>query len=212
MEQVNDSNILYVSQDELFFNAEEDINKGKPKKKYYNEDGTRVFVSKNLEIERRRRDKLHSRLCTLRSIVPNITNMLKESIIEDAITYVKKLQDDVNKLTQELQAMEAEENLERKINKVSDAEEMKKWGIQEEIHVEKTDGTNLWIKMIIEKKRGRFKKLMEVMNDLCIEMTDISVTTIKGAYMITTCLKNLGGEPFDVDQAKYWLQDIIKII
>lgn len=56
--------------------------------------------------------------------------MLKESIIEDAITYVKKLQDDVNKLTQELQAMEAEENLERKINKVSDAEEMKKWGIQ----------------------------------------------------------------------------------
>lgn len=56
--------------------------------------------------------------------------MLKESIIEDAITYVKKLQGDVNKLTQELQAMEAEENLERKINKVSDAEEMKKWGIQ----------------------------------------------------------------------------------
>ncbi|XP_058733911.1 transcription factor DYT1-like [Vicia villosa] len=206
MEQVNDSSRFFVSQDELFSNGEEDISKGKPRKKYYNEDGTRMFVSKNLEIERRRRDKLHSRLCTLRSI------MLKESIIEDAITYVKKLQDEVNSLTQELQALEAKENLERKIDEVSGAEEMKKWGMQEEIHVEKTDGTNLWIKMIIEKKRERFNKLMEIMNDLCIEMTDISVTTIKGAYMITTCLKNLGGEPFDVDQAKYWLQDIIKMI
>lgn len=74
MEQVNDSNRLSVSQDELFSNAEHDTNNGKLRKKYYNEDGTRVFVSKNLEIERRRRDKLHSRLCTLRSIVPNITN------------------------------------------------------------------------------------------------------------------------------------------
>ncbi|CAI8618083.1 unnamed protein product [Vicia faba] len=206
MEQVNDSSRFSVSQDELFHNAEEDINKGKPRMKYYNEDGTRMFVSKNLEIERRRRDKLHSRLCTLRSI------MLKESIIQDAITYVKKLQDEVNSLTQELQALEAKENLERKIDEVSGAEEMKKWGIQEEIRVEKTDGTKLWIKMIIEKKRGRFNKLMEIMNDLCIEMTDISFTTIKGAYMITTCLKNMGGEPFDVDQAKYWLQDIIKMI
>lgn len=74
MEQVNDSSRFFVSQDELFSNGEEGINKGKPRKKYYNEDGTRMFVSKNLEIERRRRDKLHSRLCTLRSIVPNITN------------------------------------------------------------------------------------------------------------------------------------------
>lgn len=56
--------------------------------------------------------------------------MLKESIIEDAITYVKKLQDDVNSLTQELQALEAKENLERKIDEVYGAEEMKKWGIQ----------------------------------------------------------------------------------
>jgi hypothetical protein len=72
MEQEN-AYRLNVSLDELGFNAENDSNSGKKRKKYYNEDGTRVFKSKNLLVERRRREKHHSRLCTLRSLIPIIT-------------------------------------------------------------------------------------------------------------------------------------------
>jgi hypothetical protein len=73
MEQEN-AYRLNVSLDELGFNAENDSNNsGKKRKKYYNEDGTRVFKSKNLLVERRRREKHHSRLCTLRSLIPIIT-------------------------------------------------------------------------------------------------------------------------------------------
>jgi len=60
--------------------------------------------------------------------------MTKESIFDDAITYIKKLKDEVKSLRQELQAMEAkekfEERAEPKIDDFSAAKEMKKWGIQ----------------------------------------------------------------------------------
>lgn len=60
--------------------------------------------------------------------------MTKESIFNDAITYIKKLKDEVKSLTQELQAMEPKEKFkERTEPKIGDflaAEEMKKWGIQ----------------------------------------------------------------------------------
>jgi hypothetical protein len=60
--------------------------------------------------------------------------MTKDSVIEDAITYTKKLQYEVDYLTQELCAMQEEEKLEEraepKINEFSAAEEMKNWGIQ----------------------------------------------------------------------------------
>lgn len=60
--------------------------------------------------------------------------MTKESIFNDAITYIKKLKDEVKSLTQELQAMEPKEKFkERAEPKIGDflaAEEMKKWGIQ----------------------------------------------------------------------------------
>lgn len=55
--------------------------------------------------------------------------------------------------------------------------------------MEKMDGNKLWVKMIFENKRGGFKKLMETMNDLGLEMIEANVTTIKGAYLITTFIK-----------------------
>ncbi|KAK2383230.1 hypothetical protein P8452_38434 [Trifolium repens] len=139
--------------------------------------------------------------------------MTKDSVIEDAITYTKKLQYEVDYLTQELCAMQEEEKLEEraepKINEFSAAEEMKNWGIQEEVQVEKISENKLWIKIIIEKNTGRFMKLMETMNGLGIEMIEANVTTIKGAYLIITSIKGIG---FDIDQAKHLLADIIKSI
>ncbi|KEH31173.1 helix loop helix DNA-binding domain protein [Medicago truncatula] len=199
MEQEHDIR-LSLSLEDLGFNAENDSNKRKSSKKYYNEDGTKVFLSKNAGSERKRKQRLNTKLFMLWSLVPMVTNMTKESIFNDAITYIKKLKDEVKSLTQELQAMEPKEKFkERAEPKI-------------EVQVEKMDGNKLWVKMIFENKRGGFKKLMETMNDLGLEMIEANVTTIKGAYLITTFIKGMGGQRLDVHQVKHLLQDIIKII
>lgn len=58
--------------------------------------------------------------------------MNKATIIEDAITYIEKLQDKVQTLSQELHQMEAtsDETTETKIDDIDAAEDMKNWGIQ----------------------------------------------------------------------------------
>ncbi|KAK7302646.1 hypothetical protein RJT34_13539 [Clitoria ternatea] len=178
------------------------------------DDENREYKSKNLETERRRREKLSSRLLMLRSLVPIITNMNKATIIEDAITYIKKLQDKVQSLSQELHQMEAtsEEIVETKVDEIDAAEDMKKWGIEPEVKVEQIDENKLWIKIIIEKKRGRFRKLIEALNNFGIEFIDTNLTTTKGTFLITSCIQGKDGDRLAVHQTKNLLQDIINDI
>ena len=58
--------------------------------------------------------------------------MNKASIIDDAITFIKKLQDQVESLTQQLHNIEAtsDETTETKMDEMNAAEDMKKLGIQ----------------------------------------------------------------------------------
>ncbi|KAJ1380670.1 Myc-type, basic helix-loop-helix [Sesbania bispinosa] len=171
---------LYVSLDELCFNAENGSNRGRMGRKNYDDD----------------------------------TRMNKATIIDDAITYIQQLQDEVQNLSQELHEMEAttEEIEEPKIVEFDAAEEMKKWGIQEEIEVTRMDGNKLWVKMIIENKRGRFNKLMETMHTFGIELIHTNVTTMKGAFLITTCIQGMNGETLEVDKIKQLIPDIIRVI
>ncbi|ESW20279.1 hypothetical protein PHAVU_006G195400 [Phaseolus vulgaris] len=175
------------------------------------DDNTREFKSKNLEVERRRREKLSRRLLMLRSINPFITNMNRGTIIVDAITYIEKLQDEVQSLSQQLHQMEAtsEETAETKIDEIEAVEDMKNWGIQAEVIVAQIDENKLWVKIIIEKKRGSFSKLMETLNYFGIELIDTNLTTTKGAFLITSCIQVKDGERLQINQIKNLLQDII---
>ncbi|KAK2383226.1 hypothetical protein P8452_38432 [Trifolium repens] len=201
MEQENNHN-LSVSMEDLGFNTGCNM-KGKLRQKHYDDVGPKVFMSKNLETERKRREKLGSRLLVLRSLVPIITSMNKASIIEDAITYTRKLQNEVEILTKELGGLEEtrKKKAEQKTCESSAAgEKINISWIEEEIQVAKIDGNNLWVKMIIENKRGRFKKLIEDLDNSNIEMIDVSVTTMEGAYLITATLKGMSGEPIELYQ------------
>ncbi|CAL9015292.1 unnamed protein product [Prunus brigantina] len=181
------------------------------------------YKSKNLHAERRRRQKLSERLLTLRALVPNITNasilfisyqMNKATIVEDAITYIHELQKTVNILKDQLFDMEAseEEALEPKKEEIQAQEEMRKFGIQAGVNVTQIDGNKLWLKAILEKKRGGFTKLMEAMTAFGFELTDTSVTTSNGAMLVSSCVMGFYCETLEVEQTKELMLEIINSI
>ncbi|PIN02557.1 hypothetical protein CDL12_24927 [Handroanthus impetiginosus] len=177
-----------------------------------NEDEGRKFISKNLEAERKRRKKLSDRQLELRSLVPIITNMTKATIITDAITYIEDLKKTVEELTDQLQQMETTCADEEKTN--SEEEDIKKWGtITPEVQVNHISGTKLWIKIVFQKKRGSLTKLMEAINVLGFDLTDTSITTSRGAILITSSAEfaeNFHGGLPDADQIKKFLLEIIR--
>ncbi|KAL2341990.1 hypothetical protein Fmac_009930 [Flemingia macrophylla] len=212
--EYEDEDRLCVTLEEFSLATENGSGMKRTGRKRSYDDDTREYKSKNLETERRRREKLSSRLLMLRSIVPIITNMNKATIVEDAITYIEKLQAKVQSLSHELHQMEAtsEDTAETKTDEIDAAEDMRKWGIQEEVRVAQIDGNKLWVKIIIEKKRGRFSKLMEALNSFGIEPIDTNLTTTKGAFLITSCIQGKDGDRLAIHQTKNLLQDIINEI
>ncbi|KAI3954748.1 hypothetical protein MKW92_016079 [Papaver armeniacum] len=72
---------------------EEDID-GEPK--------TGKVNCKNLVSERNRRKRLSQQLLDLRTLVPNITKMDKRSVLVDAISYLRNMQEETKKLEKEI--------------------------------------------------------------------------------------------------------------
>ncbi|TQD77274.1 hypothetical protein C1H46_037215 [Malus baccata] len=168
------------------------------------------FKSKNLFAERRRREKLSGRLLALRAL------MNKATIVEDAITYIQELQQKVDLLQDQIFEMEAssEETLEPNTEEThaDAAEEMKKFGIQTEVNVTKIDGNKLWVKAVLEKKRGGFTKLMGAMTAFGFELTDTSITTSSGAMMVSSCVTGFSSETLEVEQTRELMLEIINDI
>ncbi|KAH7662251.1 Myc-type basic helix-loop-helix (bHLH) domain-containing protein [Dioscorea alata] len=105
------------------------------------------YKSKNLEAERRRRSKLNSKLFSLRSL------MSKESTLTDAIDYIKQLQKEVLELQTELLSMPDEEG---------------------KVEVSSIGHNKFLLKITCESKSGGFSKLVEVINTMGFEVTNVS--------------------------------------
>ncbi|KAM7525180.1 hypothetical protein LguiA_015082 [Lonicera macranthoides] len=167
---------------------------------------TEGFKSKNLYAERRRRQKLKDRLLELRAL------MNKATIITDSIDYIKELQKCVGDLSEKLHEMEVtiENEMETQNYEVNAAKEMKEWGIEAEVNVTQIDANKLWIKIVFKKKRGGISKLMEAMSVLGFEFVDMSVTTTKGAVLVTSCVEGIHGGMLEVDKIHELLVEIIR--
>ncbi|PIA64824.1 hypothetical protein AQUCO_00100352v1 [Aquilegia coerulea] len=78
-----------------------------------NEDGTDedrpkpgTLNCKNLVSERNRRKRLSQQLLSLRAIVPNITKMDKRSVLVDALSYLRNIHEETEKLQKDLKAQQ----------------------------------------------------------------------------------------------------------
>lgn len=203
----------YLAMSELGLADQHGSFRGRMGRKRTSYDETGGYKSKNLHAERRRREKLSNRLLTLRALVPIITNMNKGTIIEDAITYIQELKKNVEVLTDMLQEMEAsssEEETKTRVSEIDASEEMKQCGMKEDVQVSNIDGDKLWIKIILEKKRGGFGRLMEKLACFGLELIDSNVTTSKGAMLVTACVEGAFGDNLTVQQTKELLTQIIK--
>ncbi|KAF3666794.1 putative flavoprotein wrbA-like [Capsicum annuum] len=187
--------------------SEEREVRGRTDKRKTIDGEVKEYKSKNLNAERKRRQKLSERLLELRSL------MTKETIITDAITYIRELQTNVDYLSEQLLEMEAThaEQLETKNEVIIDtAEDMGKWGIEPEVQVAHIGPTKLWIKIVCQKKRGGFTKLMETMNVLGFDLNDTSVTASRGALLVTASVEVVRGGLNEANQIREILLEIIR--
>nr|KJB69370.1 hypothetical protein B456_011G019900 [Gossypium raimondii] len=176
-------------------------------------NNSKEFKSKNLQAERRRRQKLSDRLLTLRSLVPIITNMNKATIIDDAITYIQELQKTSQVLSEQLLEMEGsseESVMPMKLEIAVAQHDMKKCGIKEEVKVSNIDGNKFLIKIIVEKKRGCFTQLIEAMNYLGFELSETNVTTFSGAMLFSSCVHGKYGDTLMVEHIEELLSEMMR--
>ncbi|GAA0158396.1 hypothetical protein LIER_38636 [Lithospermum erythrorhizon] len=128
--------------------------------------------------------------------------MTKANIVNDAITYIEELQNQVSELTNQLQEMEVTE----------EEGEMKLRGIEPEVEVARIDETKLWIKMVCPKKEGAFTKLMEAITALGFEPNNASGITSRGALLVTLHVEEIFRRPTDVRKIQESLLETITSI
>ncbi|MCL7028056.1 hypothetical protein MKW94_017391 [Papaver nudicaule] len=177
-----------------------------------NEDGIMEFKSKNLDAERRRRGKLNQRIKDLRAAVPMITGMTKASALDDAITYIKGLKQQVDGLSNCLEqldltvspAVEEEETHEVQV-------EVEKFNIHEEVKVTSLEENKLCIKIICYSKSGIFTRILELMTSLGFEIMDNNFTSFRGVCLTTLSVKGSQVDVTELEKLEEYLLQALQV-
>ncbi|CAN1222161.1 Transcription factor DYT1 [Linum grandiflorum] len=152
---------------------------------HYADDEAKGYKSKNLIAERKRRQKLTDRLHLLRA------SMNKATIIDDAITYIQELMRNVKLLSDQLDELSDLEQGCGSSGMIPEPADENHGDIhiQEEVEVMEIDGKKLWVKVVMEKRRGRFTRLIEAMTRLGIQPIHTSLTTFNGVLLLSSCVQ-----------------------
>ncbi|PKA60216.1 Transcription factor ABORTED MICROSPORES [Apostasia shenzhenica] len=155
------------------------------------DDGDQKFKSKNLKAERRRRDKLNQSIYALRSLVPNITKMSKESTLADAIDYIKILEKEVVDLQIELSGVQTEEGEKPGILSATETTKPLQDAVPFKGMVQLCSlGKNKFhLKVTMEKRIGGFTKLLEAVSQLGLEVTEVTTVSFSDIYQGALCLE-----------------------
>uniref|UniRef100_A0A7N1A5S9 BHLH domain-containing protein n=1 Tax=Kalanchoe fedtschenkoi TaxID=63787 RepID=A0A7N1A5S9_KALFE len=137
--------------------------------------------SKNLIAERKRRKKLNERLYKLRSLVPKISKLDRASILGDAIDFLKELQKQKKDLEDELQQQQSDDEYHHEdtnpfLGQTEDT--MDQDQLEAQVEVSKIDGGDaLFIKLLCENKPGSFVGVLEALDHLGLEVTNVNINT-----------------------------------
>ncbi|XP_077242057.1 transcription factor ABORTED MICROSPORES-like [Tasmannia lanceolata] len=179
------------------------------------------YKSKNLIAERNRRTKLNNRLLALRALVPNITKMSKAKILDDAFDYVKELQNQVEKLQQELLEISDEDGDHQETDKSTIKKEVTKSTISQgrgmeerkvEVVVSPINASKLVMKVLCENRRGVLVKLLEAISDLGLEVTNINVTTFEDFLLSMIWAEGKDAKMIQIEHVKEWMVEIVQCL
>ncbi|KAF7144953.1 hypothetical protein RHSIM_Rhsim04G0084700 [Rhododendron simsii] len=154
---------------------------------------TSTAITRKLS-RKRRSKKLIRQFRELSAIVPEASNKevmlmdVKEasSILEDAIKYMKQLEERVNKLEEEL----------TRPNHGSYSDEEEEEDRLPEIDV-KTDGQdqqNVLIRIICEKRKGQIARIMSEMEELHLSVSSISALPFGDQLLVISVSAQMGNE------------------
>ncbi|KAL5699207.1 hypothetical protein ACHQM5_030143 [Ranunculus cassubicifolius] len=154
----------------------------KPKKRGRKPGNGREVPMNHVEAERQRREKLNHRFYALRAVVPHVSRMDKASLLADAVSYIKELNNTVTKLETQVRkdskkAINIEQQNSHQHHYTSFSS--KSVGLMKmEVEV-KILGPDAMIKVQCENRNHPSAKLMDVLRDLNFQVHHASVTSVK---------------------------------
>ncbi|XP_047340174.1 transcription factor ABORTED MICROSPORES [Impatiens glandulifera] len=191
--------------------------------------------AKNLVAERKRRKKLNERLYALRALVPRISKLDRASILGDAIEFVKELKDQVEDLQHELEEGHSDDDTNKStvIMNNNNVPNFKLRGVQTgetSLGVESSDtnnneklrqmepqvevvqlyGNEFYIKIFCEHKTGGFVRLMEALDSLGLEVTNVNITSFRSLVSNVFKVERRDNETIHVDHVRESLLEITR--
>ncbi|KAI3958022.1 hypothetical protein MKW98_020664 [Papaver atlanticum] len=164
-----------------------------------------TLYCKNLVSERNRRKRLSQQLLVLRALVPNITKMDKRSVLVDALSYLRNMQEETAKLQKELKEQQLlKQRQPRLMNNdiiMEDEEEEDEDDLDDdtrprinihakpqiiEIDIEKMEEKRFIVKITCKGANGIAGDTFRVMETTGFEITYAAVDQIKPQHFLST--------------------------
>ncbi|XP_027065578.1 transcription factor bHLH35-like isoform X2 [Coffea arabica] len=162
-------------------------------------------ASKNIESERKRRQKLTETLHALRAVVPNISKMDKASIIKDAIDYIQELHNQERVIQAEISELESKRSIfldfdeeiscnskpkRSRFEQTCDSAESRSSPIEVlELRVSHMGEKTIVVSLTCSKRTDTMVKICEVFESLNLKIITANIIAFSGSVLKTLFLE-----------------------